>query len=324
MFIVKHRKIFYIISAVLIAFSLYSIFAIGLNFGIDFKGGSIAEVQYTKGATATSTAPAAPAASSSNSGASTTVAAITSFPDLPTLRSKLGELNIGETVVRQVGDTGYIIRTKALSEDERKALVAAIGGNVKQFDTVGPVLGQELQGKAIWSLIYILLAIVIFITFAFRKVSKPVSSWKYGIVAIIALAHDVIIPTGIFAFIGQYGGYEIDALFVTAILVILGFSVHDTIVVFDRTRENLRIDGDSGKKDFETIVGESVNQTFSRSINTSMTTVLALIALFMLGPEATRNFALALIIGIITGTYSSIFIGSPLLVTLGKWKAGKR
>jgi preprotein translocase subunit SecF len=339
MFIVKHRKIFYTLSAILVAFSLYSIFAIGLNFGIDFKGGSIIEVQYSKDAAATTTAPvvansSAKPASAANtkvvgniipaSTASTTVAAITGFPDLPTLNAKLAELNIGETVTRQSGDTGYIIRTKALTEDERKTLTAAIGGNVKQFDTVGPVLGQELQGKAIWSLIYILLAIVIFITFAFRKVSKPVSSWKYGIVAIIALAHDVIIPTGIFAFIGRSGGYEIDALFVTAILVILGFSVHDTIVVFDRTRENLRIDGDSGKKSFDTIVGESINQTFTRSINTSMTTVLALLALFILGPEATRNFALALIIGIITGTYSSIFIGSPLLVTLGKWKMGKK
>lgn len=317
MFIVKYRKIFYALSAILIAFSFYSIFAIGLNFGIDFKGGSIIEVQYDK--TATTTAPLVRGTT-----ASTTVAAITGFPDLNTLNAKLAELNIGQSVVRQAGDNGYFIRTKALSEEERVVITAALGGDIKKLDTVGPVLGQELQGKAVWSLIYIILAIVIFITFAFRKVSKPVSSWKYGIVAIVALLHDVIIPTGIFAFMGSFGGYEVDALFVTAILVILGFSVHDTIVVFDRTRENLRIDGDSGKKPFETIVGESINQTFARSINTSMTTVLALIALFVLGPEATKNFALALIIGIITGTYSSIFIGSPLLVTLGKWKMGKK
>ena len=338
MFIVKHRKIFYTLSAFLFAFSLYAIFVMGLNFGIDFKGGSIIEIQYEKNNQATSTnstnsnilSPKAqelqktqlqPAGSTTT--AATTIAPITGFPDLTTVNAKLSELNIGETVVRQSGDMGYIIRTKALSENERKAVEGALGGNIKQFDTVGPVLGQELQGKAVWSLIYIVLAIVFFITFAFRKVSKPVSSWKYGIVAVIALAHDVIIPTGIFAFIGRNGGYEIDALFVTAILVILGFSVHDTIVVFDRTRENLRINGDSGKKPFEQIVGESVSQTLSRSINTSLTTVLALIALFVLGPEATRNFALALIIGIITGTYSSIFIGSPLLVTLQQWSAGK-
>lgn len=337
MFIVKHRKIFYSISAILIAFSIFSIMHWGLNFGIDFKGGSIIEIDYgTAAATstpavatstaATKTAKAAKPATTAvaTSTASTTVAAIASYPDVNTLKAKLDELNIGETVVRQAGDTGYIIRTKALDENERKVVVAALGGDIKRFDSVGPVLGQELEGKATWSVIYVILAIILFITFVFRKVSKPIASWKYGIVAIVALLHDIIIPTGIFAFIGRNGSYEIDALFVTAILVILGFSVHDTIVVFDRTRENLRIDGNSGKKPFETIVGESVSQTLSRSINTSLTTVLALIALFVLGPEATRNFALALIIGIITGTYSSIFIGSPLLVTLEKWQSRKK
>jgi preprotein translocase subunit SecF len=329
MFIVKHRKIFYIISAVLIAFSVFAVSYWGLNFGIDFKGGSIVEVEYGKSATstptvATSTKPIKSAVNTATTTAtSSAVAAITGTPTIDTLKAKLAELNIGETVVRQAGDNGYIIRTRALGEEERKTLVSALGGELKRFDSVGPVLGKELQGKATWSIIYVILAIVLFITFVFRKVSKPVSSWKYGIVAIVALLHDIIIPTGIFAFIGHNGGYEIDALFVTAILVILGFSVHDTIVVFDRTRENLRIDGVSGKKSFETIVGESVSQTVARSINTSLTTVLALIALFIFGPEATRNFALALIIGIITGTYSSIFIGSPLLVTLEKWQSRK-
>ncbi len=298
MFIVKYRKIFYSLSALLVIFSLVSIFGIGLNFGIDFKGGSILEVDYAKSATG--------------------------MPDLATLNATLATVNVGESVVRQTGQTGYIIKTKALDEPERKALVTALGGEVKRFDSVGPVLGQELQGKAVWSIIYVMLAIVLFITFAFRKVSKPVSSWKYGMVAVVALLHDIIIPAGIFAFLGRNGGYEIDALFVTAILVILGFSVHDTIVVFDRTRENLRIDGVSGRKSFESIVGESLSQTIARSINTSMTTVLALIVLYVMGPDATRNFALALIVGIIVGTYSSIFIGSPLLVTLEKFQSNRK
>jgi preprotein translocase subunit SecF len=190
---------------------------------------------------------------------------------------------------------------------------------IKRFDSVGPVLGKELQGKAIWSIILVLIAIVLFITFAFRHVSRPVSSWKYGVVAIIALLHDVIVPAGAFAFLGRNGGYELDALFITALLVILGFSIHDTIVVFDRTRENLRL-GSNSKKDFEQIVGESVSQTIARSINTSLTTLLALLALYIFGPVATKTFALALIIGIAIGTYSSIFIGSPLLVTLQKWQ----
>ena len=315
--IVKHRKVFYIISGILVALSLFSIFGHGLNFGIDFKGGSILEVEYAN-APATTTAAAAAA------GTSSSTPKITSFPDLATLNATIESLNIGESVSRQTGTSGYIIKTKALSENERNALVAALGGEVKRFDSVGPVLGEELRGKAIWSMIYVILAIVLFITFAFRKVSAPVASWKYGLVAIVALLHDVIVPAGVFAFLGQWGGYEIDALFVTAMLVILGFSIHDTIVVFDRTRENLRIDGNTGRKSFETIVGESVSQTVARSINTSLTTVLALIVLYFVGPEATRNFSLALIIGIAVGTYSSIFIGSPLLVTLEKWQSRKK
>ena len=304
MFIVKYRKIFYTLSIVLFAFSIFAVSTWGLNFGIDFKGGSILEVDYPTVAATASTTPV--------------------VQNVDSIRSSIASLNIGESIVRQSGTNGYIIRTKSLSEEERKTLIATLGGEVKRFDTVGPVLGEELQGKAVWSIVLVILAILIFITFVFRKVSKPVSSWKYGIVAIIALFHDVVIPTGIFAYLGRAGGYEIDALFVTAILVILGFSIHDTIVVFDRTRENLKIDGNSGKKSFESIVGESVSQTLTRSINTSLTTVLALVVLYMVGPETTKNFAFALIIGIITGTYSSIFIGSPLLVTLEKWQGKKK
>ena len=140
-------------------------------------------------------------------------------------------------------------------------------------------------------------------------------------VAIVSLVHDVIVPTGVYAYLGRNGGFEVDALFVTAILVILGFSVHDTIVVFDRTRENLR--HAPSKKPFEDIVGESISQTFARSINTSLTTVLSLIALYVFGPDSTRNFSLVMMIGIIAGTYSSIFLGSPLLVTWQKFKARK-
>lgn len=334
MFIVKNRKIFYALSVIMIAFSVYSIAVYGLNFGIDFKGGSIVEVDFgvNKDATATSTI--------GNTADNTSGAA----QDASVIKGKLAELGLGEASVVKTGDNGFIIRTKSLTDEERKSVteklttnisVDAKGatttttiGSVKRFDSVGPVLGKELQGKAIWSIVLVLLAIVLFITYVFRKVSQPVSSWKYGIVAIVALLHDVIIPAGVFAYLGRNGGYEIDALFVTAILVILGFSIHDTIVVFDRTRENLRTVGvgsnsGSGKRTFEDIVGMSVSQTVARSINTSLTTVLALIVLFVLGPVSTHNFALALIVGIITGTYSSIFIGSPLLVTWQKWSEKK-
>jgi len=191
----------------------------------------------------------------------------------------------------------------------------------KRFNSIGPVLGKEAIEKSWMSISLVLLAIILFITFAFRKVSRPVSSWKYGLIAIVALGHDVLIPTGVFAVLGHYAGFEIDTLFVTALLVVLGFSIHDTIVVFDRVRENLRRNTEyHEKKQFDTIVGESINQTFVRSINTSLTTLIAIAVLYTFGPDATKHFSLTLLIGIIAGTYSSIFIGSPLLVTWQKWQ----
>ena len=320
MFVVKYRKIFYTLSTLLVLFSIFSIANWGLNYGIDFKGGTMIEVEYNN--------------------------VRPSHNDVISIVKNAGVTS--EVVVRPTGDKGYIIRTADLASSTvtsvTNSLVSAgvststpatstiassagatttgnvSGAVIKRMDTVGPILGQELQSKSITSIILVILAIVLFITFAFRHVSKPVSSWKYGLAAIIALAHDVLVPTGIYAFLGRNGGYEVDALFVTALLVILGFSVHDTIVVFDRTRENLKID-DHHKEAFDKTVGKSISQTFARSINTSLTTILALVALFIFGADATRNFSLILIIGIVLGTYSSIFLGSPLLVTF--WKSQK-
>ena len=307
MFVVKYRKIFYTLSTLLVIFSIFSISKWGLNYGIDFKGGSIIEVEYS--------------------------GARPSHDEITSLVKNAGVSS--EIVVRPTGEKGYIIRTADLASSTINAVTASLvtvnsgtstasstttGATIKRMDTVGPILGQELQSKSITSIILVILAIVLFITFAFRHVSKPVSSWKYGLAAIVALAHDVLVPTGIYAFLGRNGGFEVDALFVTALLVILGFSVHDTIVVFDRTRENLKLD-DHHKEAFDKIVGKSISQTFARSINTSLTTVLALVALYFFGADATRNFSFILIIGIILGTYSSIFLGSSLLVTF--WKTQK-
>ncbi|MEI6490537.1 MAG: protein translocase subunit SecF, partial [bacterium] len=284
MFVVKYRKIFYSITALITAFSIFAVSYWGLNFGIDFKGGAIAEVEYQN------------------------------RPSKESVENSIKALNLGEFSVRPSGDNAFIIKTRELSNVERQNVIGAVvgtttGATLKQFDSVGPVLGQELAQKSASAIIFVIIAIVLFITFAFRRVSEPVSSFKYGLIAVVALIHDVIVPTGIYAFLGRNGGFEVDALFVTAILVILGFSVHDTIVVFDRTRENLK--HAPAKKPFFEIVGESISQTFARSINTSLVVVLSLIALFVFGPEATHNFALVMIIGIITGTYSSIFLGSP-------------
>jgi preprotein translocase subunit SecF len=296
MFVVNYRKLFYALSGLLVVVSLLSISFWGLNPGIDFKGGSIIEIDYGQ-----------------------------NRPSQTVIAQKLLPLNL-DASIRPTGNTGYIIRMKDISQSEKQNLTSTLSdlgsSTVKRFDSIGPLLGSEALRKSLVSIILVIVAIVLFIAFAFRKVSEPISSWKYGVVAIVALIHDVIIPTGAFALLGHFAGYETDTLFVTALLVVLGFSVHDTIVVFDRVRENLK--NASAKKPFNEIVGESISQTFTRSINTSLTTLLALIVLYFVGGESTQHFSLALIIGIIAGTYSSIFLGSPLLVTIWKWQENRK
>ena len=293
MWVVKNRKIFYGISVVLILAGIVCMSLWGLKIGIDFTGGTLVEVSY---------------------------------PDTRPEQSVITEALLvidPAASIRQSGTDGYIVRMKEVSQEEKVGVLNALSLNgtapavEKNFSSIGPVLGAEALRKSIVSVILVMLAIVLYITFVFRKVSEPVSSWKYGLTAIVALAHDVIIPVSVFSVLGHFVGYEVDTLFVTALLVILGFSVHDTIVVFDRVRENLR--HNAAHKNFETVVGESVSQTFARSINTSLTTLLALVILYIFGGPTTQHFALVLIIGIAVGTYSSVFIGSPLLVTLEKW-----
>jgi len=293
MFVVTYRKIWFTLSALLIALSVFGMVKYGFNESIDFKGGTITEVKY---------ADAAPS------------------PD--DMNARITALNLGGFSVQPTGDNDYTIRTKDLSQDERAAFMNALSVNgaaptVERQNTIGPVAGAELRSKAEKAVVVVVIMIVLFVTFAFRRVSRPVSSWKYGLATIIALAHDVIIPTGVFVFLGHYMGTEIDLLFITGLLAILGYSVHDTIVVFDRVRENLRLQ--QKNEPFETTVGKSVSQTFGRSINTSLTIFITLMALYLVGSAATKDFALLLIVGVIVGTYSSIFVASPLLVSFYKW-----
>ena len=193
------------------------------------------------------------------------------------------------------------------------------------MNEVGPIIGLELRNKAFIALGLVLVCILLFIAFAFRHVSRPVSSWVYGLIALVTLVHDVIVPVGFYAFLGHFAGAQVDTLFVTAVLTVLGFSIHDTIVVFDRVRENLRINDEKGRHEpFDNIAGKSLNQTFIRSINTSLTVVLTLVILTVLGPASTRDFALTLLVGIIAGTYSSIFLATPLLTVVAARKKGKK
>jgi preprotein translocase subunit SecF len=190
----------------------------------------------------------------------------------------------------------------------------------KSFNSIGPSIGAELRRKAIVSLSAVILAIILFIAYAFRKVSKPVSSWKYGIIAIVTLLHDVAIPVGFFTLLSHYSHVEVDTLFVVAVLTILGLSVSDTIVVFDRVRENIK---NRLSDNFPETVGKSLEQVYTRSINTSLTVILVLLALVFFGPASTKYFAMMLAAGMFFGTYSSIFLASPLLVWVQEWQDRK-
>ncbi len=296
MFIVKNRKIFFFISALLIAGSFVAPVFFGFHLSTDFLGGSILEVRYEGGR-----------------------------PELLDAQASLGNLELGNFSLRPSGNDNFVLRAREISPEEKNLILSELSFDGKyrlseeRFNSVGPVVGESLKQKSYVAILVVILCIVLFISFAFRKVSVPVSSWKYGFATVIALAHDVIIPTGIYIIAGQMFAWEIDLLFVTALLAILGYSVHDTIVVFDRVREHLRVNDENRiREDFEITVGKSLGETMGRSINTSITIFITLVALFFLGSSATQSFAFVLLAGVIVGTYSSIFIASPLLVTLEK------
>jgi preprotein translocase subunit SecF len=294
MFVVAHKKIFFIISAVLVSLSVFAVILFGLNFGIDFTGGALTEVSYPH-----------------------------ERPDKVVLENKLSGLDMGGFSLRPSGEDSYILRTRDLTEEARLAvnktlsLDESVVMNVDRFNSIGPVIGTELRNKAYLAITVVVLAIILFIAFAFRHVSKPISSWKYGLIAIVALLHDIIVPIGVFAVLGKFFGAEVDILFVMALLAILGYSVNDTIVVFDRVRENLRDNEERNmREDFELTIGKSLNQTYVRSVNTSLTTMFVLLTLFVIGAAATQYFALTLLVGVLAGTYSSIFLATPLLVAV--------
>jgi len=260
MFIIKHKKIFIGISTALVIVSLLALSIFRLKIGIDFKGGALTEVAYK-----------------------------TSRPTQADLVAPLTALNFGSILLQPTGDLGYIVKSRDLSDSEHTLLLQTLSqgnnGNLTElsFNSIGPSVGRELTRKAILSVILISLAIICFIAFAFRKVSKPISSWKYGIIAIITLLHDVAIPVGLFVILSHFYGAEVDTLFVVAVLTILGLSVSDTIVIFDRIRENLRNQANANKVNFGETVGKSLEQSYVRSICTSLTVILVLLALFFFG-----------------------------------------
>lgn len=284
MFIINHRKIFIGISGLLVALAIFSMSYFGLNFGIDFVGGSLLEIKYGN-----------------------------ERPSPADLQSIIESVGIGSSLIQPVGELGYSIKVRDITDAEKNSLLVAFGEGVEEvgFNSVGPSVGAELVKKSIISFILVALGIILWVAYSFRKVSKPVSSWKYGITAILALVHDVTITAGVFAVLSHFMHTDIDTLFVVAILTVLGLSVSDTIVIFDRIRENVR---NKQSKTFEENVGSSISQIYPRSLITSLTTILALISLIIFGPVSTKLFAITLTIGLAIGTYSSICLASPLLV----------
>ncbi len=319
--IIKHKKIFLIIAAIIVVVSAITVLLLGLKPGIDFTGGSLMEVRYS------------------------------SLPEKSAVEQVVDELQFGNVSVRQSeseAGSGYLVTTRSLNDEERKTLeqtLTSIGseGELVRFTSIGPVIGQELADKAVWALGGLLVLIIIYVAIAFAGVGAPVSSWIYGFMTIIILFHDVLVPVAFASLMGHFAGAEIDVLFVTVLLTILGFSVNDTIVIFDRVREKLKqnrtehkttIPVPGGKDDvkitytltkpFAEVVGQAVDETMTRSINTSLTVLIALIALYFFGSSVTKMFTLSLMVGIVAGAYSSIFIATPLLVWYQEWQEKKQ
>jgi preprotein translocase subunit SecF len=295
---IRYRKIFYAFSVIIFLAGLVGLFVWKLNFGIDFKGGSLMVIEFSKAS-----------------------------PSNEDIMKSITEFDLGETTIQRSGDNIAMLRFKDVDEETHQKILEKIKKDLdadlkeQSFDQVGPAIGNELKKDATYATFISLIVILAFISFSFRKVSKKIKSYKYGVTAVVALFHDVIITLGIFSYLGHYEGVEIGLPFVAAFLTVLGYSVNDTIVVFDRIRENLLR---GGADDLKEVCNKSLNQTIVRSLSTSLVTLVALMAVYFFGGESIKYFALALIVGITFGTYSSIFIATPLLYDWEMLKKGKK
>lgn len=286
--LIRNRKYWYIISIILVVLSLASILTFGLRFGIDYKGGTLITLKASD-------------ANLKNK-----------------LENTLQEQNITPFQIKDSGNSEITIRTITLDNDQHNKLLQSLSSTIPgiqetSYDSIGPVIGKDLTNKSILAVSFASLAIILYVAFSFRKVPKPLSSWKFGVLAVVALIHDLVITTGFVSVLSHFLPWmEVDALFITALLTVMGFSVHDTIVIYDRLRENFTRHYHKG---IEVVAEESVNQTLARSINTSLTTIIVLTALLLLGGTPIKHFIVVLILGIFIGTYSSIFVAAPLLVS---------
>lgn len=297
--IIKTRNIWLGISLTGVILSVIALGMWGLNFGIEFTGGSLMEISFSD-----------------------------KSPVVSEIQAEVLKVEgVKEVNVQSLGEHNFILKLSNINNDTRQNILNALETKYypketygelsfepieeKRFNSIGSVVGNELQSKALKAIVFAIVGIAIYIAWAFRKVSRIVSSWKYGICAVIALFHDITLVMGVFAVLGHFYGVEVGVTFVAALLTILGYSVNDTIIVFDKIRENLLR---FPKESFEATVNQSILESITRSVNTSLTTLFALLALLVFGGESIRYFSLALTLGIIFGTYSSIFIASSLLV----------
>jgi preprotein translocase subunit SecF len=288
--IVGHKKIWFTISIILVGIAVLAIATFGFKESAELKGGTLWEFTV--------------------SGQNLSVTDV---------QNELSNnLHIADAEVNlDNGNQSFLVRFGTIDEVTHQQYISeltALWPSFKElsFQSISASVGTNLRNNAIIAILLVLVGISLYIAFAFRKASRPISSWKYGWITLLTLFHDVAIPAGMLAILGHFANVQIDSDFIVALLVVMGFSVHDTIVVFDRIRENLL--NHRGKVPFSTIINDSVNQTLARSINTSLTLILVLLALYFVGPADLKYFVLTLLVGVVTGIYSSIFIASPALV----------
>jgi preprotein translocase subunit SecF len=295
--IIQKRKYFYVFSLVCTMASIAAVALWGLKLGIDFRGGTLMEARFSSAELR---------------------------PENAVVSEKLAPLSLTSLSLQQTDNAGLILRYLASDEEANEHVLTILrefdpAVSQVRVDFIGASVSDQIKRSAILGVILSVVGIVLYIAWAFRRVSYPITSWEYGVGANIALLHDVLITIGAFAFLGRFYDIEVGVPFIAAILTILGYSVNDTIVVYDRIRENLQ--RERGKKtDFEDIVNRSLNETLGRSFNTSLTVLITLLAIVLFGGESIRYFALAILIGVGFGTYSSIFVASALMVTRYRMK----
>ncbi len=302
---VEKKAIPFAFSGLLFTASIILLLTVGLKPNIEFTGGSLLEVSFVE-----------------------------ERPEVTEMQEALKTLNLGEIVVQPVNDDAHIIKTRYINEEEHQSMLTVLredfgsgadgvtkGIVERRVETIGPAVSSYLKSRASKAALAVLLVIVAFIAYSFRKVSKPVASWKYGITAVIAVVHDVVITMGAFVLLGHFFNVEVGISFVVAMLTVLGYSVNDTIVIYDRIREKLVR---RGSEHFDETISVAINETMTRSLITSLITLLVLASLFFFGGESIKYFALALILGVFFGTYSSIFLAAPLLSVFEKIGSGKK